>query len=333
MKNMIFRTSEVAQGGANVAVVNSDGAMAGDSISKHRRSDTSLKGRRKYFGLVCSLLLALCVGFSSCGDDDDNGGGTGGVLTITNLSEFNGKYVYVMGSTSDEIYYDDLEGYEKISGGEYFFVKISNGEAKVPMFHTPDQFARNVPYKGNNTRQDLSVYICDGATNSMGTDIYDSSVYIGGVRVDFTDGNATTDWRTRLNHFEVIEGRPQGYLTVTGLTSHDGMHIRFFVIIENDNRFYGYEKYGWIDKVVGYRTSYVKISGGQAKIPAVVQYYKDEGRYLDYILPYTGNDKGVRVTLQRYSSTDVHGTGSSFVRSIDNVDFTNGNATVDVSDW
>ena len=73
MKNVIFRTSEVAEGGANVAVVNSGGAMVGDSISKHRRSATSQKGRRFFLRQVCSLLLALCVGFPACRDDEDGG--------------------------------------------------------------------------------------------------------------------------------------------------------------------------------------------------------------------------------------------------------------------
>ena len=55
---------EVADGGVNVAVVNNGGAMAGDSISKHRRSTTSQKGRGKIkFGI--SLFIIAFFALSS----------------------------------------------------------------------------------------------------------------------------------------------------------------------------------------------------------------------------------------------------------------------------
>ena len=61
MEKLFF---EVAEGGANVAVANCGGAMAGDSISKHRRSSASQKGRGDFLDMInlskfCSLLFVL----------------------------------------------------------------------------------------------------------------------------------------------------------------------------------------------------------------------------------------------------------------------------------
>ena len=64
MKKLFF---EVAHVGANVAVANCGGAMVGDSISKHRRSATSQKGRRNFLGIACFLLVGSSVlFFNSC---------------------------------------------------------------------------------------------------------------------------------------------------------------------------------------------------------------------------------------------------------------------------
>ena len=58
MKKLFF---EVAQGGANVADANCGVAMVGDSISKHRRCSTSLKGRENLLRKVCFALLAASI--------------------------------------------------------------------------------------------------------------------------------------------------------------------------------------------------------------------------------------------------------------------------------
>jgi len=293
-----------------------------DASTLAHETRKNLKPKRSFFGVLCSLLLlALFVGISACGDDDDdgdNGGGNGGVLTITHLSEYNDKYVWVSGSEST----DGYVYFEKFTGGD---VKISNGEAKVPMFFfrtRNDLFLnKEEPYKGNDKSQDLNIYIGAGESDNK---------HVGTVRVDFTDGNATVDWRDRLLYFEVREGRPQGYLTVTGLADYDGMYIGarlYFDDEEKNNRFSGFEKFGLIEDV-GYRWSYVKISGGYAKIPLVETFTKD-GSY-DFFLPYTGSDKEVEVYLSGYS--DVHGPGGSRICSAI-VDFTDGNGTVDCREW
>ena len=49
---MIKVVFEVAEGGANEAVANKDGAMAGDSISKHRRNATSQKGSGNFLNVM-----------------------------------------------------------------------------------------------------------------------------------------------------------------------------------------------------------------------------------------------------------------------------------------
>ena len=237
MENMIFRTSEVAQGGANVAVVNSDGAMVGDSISKHRRSGTSLKGRRKYFGLACSLLLALCVGFSSCGDDDDNGdnddnggngdngGGKNGILTIKGIpAEYNDLYIYVSGSkTPDDVYYIDFAGFEKEVGYVTHFVKISGGEAKIPMWGLNRSNLNYSPYTGNDKDIQIEVEIFNVSSYDWGimTDRLSEEYLSVRIRerlisgVDFTNGDATVEWGDEPDFVGVWAGDPMLYDTMS----------------------------------------------------------------------------------------------------------------------
>jgi len=294
--------------------------------------NTSAQRKRakiKFFGLFF-LVAAVCLSLSACEDKDDNNGGShsGGFLTITHLSEYEGKYVWVSGDYDKDF---DIEGYKKVVRGERFLVKISKDEAKVPLFLSAKYNfdKKDAPYKGNKQGQILFLSFYNGETFESESILS----YYENVRVDFTGGNATVDWRDRLTYFEVREGRPQGYFTATGLSDYNGQYFGESFKDGDDRRIEGLEKYGWIENLGG-SYSYVKISGGQAKIPLAVRLFVPEGENPNWgyyqFLPYTGSDKGVEVSLRIY--WDVHGTGGNYLGPQPYVDFTNGNATVDWND-
>ena len=175
-------------------------AMEADTFSKHGCSVTIQKGRRSYlFGTLCCLLLALCVGLSSCGDDDDDNGGKGGVLTITGIpAEYNGKYVAVSGWEKGKEYFPNLAGSEKLDGQVEHFTKIVGREAKVNMWNINIE-SLSLQYKhytGNDKEVEIEVEVFEEAS-------YDWSkifMTIEPIRirtidgVDFTNGNSTVEW-------------------------------------------------------------------------------------------------------------------------------------------
>ena len=77
-------------------------AMEAENHVKHGASSKSHTSRRNFFGLVCCLLLVLCVGFSACGDDD-------GVNDNIKSSDIVGKWQLI--ESSDELEPCDFEGW------------------------------------------------------------------------------------------------------------------------------------------------------------------------------------------------------------------------------
>jgi hypothetical protein len=155
-----------------------------------------------FLGLVA--MVAMSVGFSSCGKDDggddDDGGGNGkqGYLTVTGLSEHNGKWInaYVHVEESSDVL--GVSGHEKIVGDVLYFVKIADGQAKLPLFGQVSLY-KYEPYTGNDKGAWVEIEIYDVPTDERlairpiaESDFND---------IDFTDGNATLKWVSRESAF------------------------------------------------------------------------------------------------------------------------------------
>jgi len=121
-----------------------------------------LKNGKNIFGVLCSLLLALCVVFSACGDDkDENGGGSGSgsgfkiTAKVEDASEYSNvdivefvahhssmNHVLAVGDFKDggfTIYLPDIESkflspirpFNLPQFGPFFCVEYSNESAKI----------------------------------------------------------------------------------------------------------------------------------------------------------------------------------------------------------
>jgi len=134
------------------------------------------------------------------GDENGNGngGGNGGVLTIKGLpAEYNDKYVTILGYKEDsDGFINDFSGYERADGNVTHLVKISGGEAKIPMWRLNTSNFSFSSYTGNDKGVKIVVEIWVRASLS-GTIAHPNPDNIRRRTingVDFTNGNATAEW-------------------------------------------------------------------------------------------------------------------------------------------
>ena len=151
-----------------------------------------MKNTIKVLGIIA---LVAVIGFTmaACdnGSKDDNG--SGGTFTLTGIpSQYNGKYFYIQIDTSNT----DAEwayGTVDEDGSQYYFARISNGRASIPLwaysFSAPDEV-----YAVRYTRTEtvpcrVDILNADGISGMVG----------GGIKfsfnsVSFTNGSATKSW-------------------------------------------------------------------------------------------------------------------------------------------
>ena len=157
---------------------------------------------KRYFLFLTAAVFTASMMLTGCGkDDDDNSGGKGGTLTITGIpTEYNGKYVCVWGSKDpDNIFYDfgGCKSNDKASEVTHF-VKISGGEAKVPMWLLKANLSTFTysysPYTGDDKGVEIVVEVYEEA--SMKGAVWSSLPIRERTidEVDFTNGNATVEW-------------------------------------------------------------------------------------------------------------------------------------------
>jgi hypothetical protein len=156
-----------------------------------------MKNTIKVLGII-ALVAVIGFAFIACddGSKDDNGGG-GGTFTLTNIpSEYNGKYMYIQidtYNTSAEWAYGTVDE----DGSQYYFARISNGRASIPMWTSSDGWTTLVRYTRTETVPCEGFIInADGISGMVG----------GGIKfsfnsVSFTNGNATKSWND-IDRFE-----------------------------------------------------------------------------------------------------------------------------------
>jgi len=121
---------------------------------------------------------------------------SGGTFTLTGIpSEYNGKYAYLAAGLDHD---DFLLGAESINMSRwiYTFPRISNGSVSIPLWRIMEWEWDSIRrYSGNNTVDDVMVYIC--ATSTLSEDA--SPDLIQAIRfnkVGFSEGNATKSWNS-----------------------------------------------------------------------------------------------------------------------------------------
>ena len=198
--------------------------------------------------LICGIVAVMLV-LGSCGDkdkyDDKGNGGKNGILTITGIpAEYNGKYVDVDGGSNDSY----LVGFEKMDGKVQHFVKISGGEAKVPMWKMTG-ILKFSPYTGNDKVMDFSIDIYDIPSWDWGKNPVHFSEGVVITRwikdINFTNGNATAEWGPQVvfaggwEYIMLKDGKPTGerqylrldkdgkWLLGWGPVGHPGFTSRF----------------------------------------------------------------------------------------------------------
>ena len=148
-----------------------------------------MKNTIKVLGIIA---LVAVIGFTmaACdnGSKDDNG--SGGTFTLTGIpSQYNGKYFYIQIDTSNT----DAEwayGTVDEDGSQYYFARISNGRASIPMWTSSDSWNTGERYTRTETVPCEGFIInADGISGMVG----------GGIKfsfnsVSFTNGSATKSW-------------------------------------------------------------------------------------------------------------------------------------------
>ena len=183
----------------STAARNHTGAMEAENHVKHGANSKSLMSRKNFLGLIFCLVAAASVSMSACNKDkdDESGGGKNGILTIKGIpTEYNGKYVIIEGYGNDEAF-SMLSGHQRESGETQYFVKISGGEAKVPMWRLNNSF-KFVAYTGNDEDVSLYVEIFNEAFYDWSSSLtFDLDLIMDWVfeEVEFTNGNATVNWK------------------------------------------------------------------------------------------------------------------------------------------
>ena len=131
--------------------------------------------------LYISLIAAIAVGMTlvSCSKDggNDDNANKGGYLTITGLSEFEGRYVFASSVASPYITMINNVGGRG--------VKINNGVAKDRLGQMGDS-----PYSGNDNASAIRVRIYEVAEIERYADPHVRSSFLN---VSFRNGNATID--------------------------------------------------------------------------------------------------------------------------------------------
>jgi len=168
---------------------------------------------------LISLLMLMCLMFAvGCSDDekddgkDDNGGKNGGSFTlpanpgelhITGAEAYNGKFV---GFTAERDGAPSLNGYAGFNREDFLikFVKVENGEARIPVVTRSDDWVTTIGYSGNDDVTDrIWIYFHNEETKSTfptgAVAVYETewdwlSENPGPLaKVEFTNGKATVD--------------------------------------------------------------------------------------------------------------------------------------------
>ena len=153
------------------------------------------KSRRTFLCLFFCMISVVAMSLSSCSKDKDgdDGAGSNGILKITGIpTEYNNKYVSILGYTKQGGFTNDLTGYEKAVGDLIHFVKISGGEAKVPMWLA--SMSSSNPYTGNDKGVSIRVEVYEEANSGGFVWTVDPIRERRIAGVDFTNGNATVEW-------------------------------------------------------------------------------------------------------------------------------------------
>jgi hypothetical protein len=124
------------------------------------------------YKLVGFIAFVAVIGLSitACPEDEENGGS----LTITGLSEYNGKYAIAQGTTTGG---DQIIAAESIGKGG----KISDGKVTLNVF-TPSSSGQPVNFTGNGAEV-LTVGIFNSESSG-------EPVATGTLSVTFKDGSA-----------------------------------------------------------------------------------------------------------------------------------------------
>jgi hypothetical protein len=295
------------------------------------------------------LIMALAIGLFavSCDKDDDkneNGPVSGGLmppakgkLTITGLSEYDGKYVILDGSIGSTAILGirDLTINEKSGEATFHLVKITNGSVQVPLFSVTDDDV--LAYSGNGTGS-MNVFITSMATlpenfeTVLLNTLLDAKGFTG---VSFSSGNASVEWDDGsdvLGDEEELLPAAKGYLTINGLSAYNNKYI--FVEGEINELYYiGLTSLTYNGSFLIWHL--VKIENGSAQVPMFYFTDDDDIRayngnstsniFLAYILNnaiYEDEDDYFWDTLD-----DVYETAGR-AKLFEDIHFTNGNGTV-----
>jgi hypothetical protein len=240
---------------------------------------------KKVLKILGIIVMAAVIGFPmvSCGGDDGDGGiGSiiGGVLTLTNLKNYSGKYVVAWGNNDTIV----ALSVNKQNGGKVG----SDGSAVLSVWNVGSDGTPSTEYKGNDNV--LFWVIISDSPNVNFTDGSDGGD--GGWAISlFKEGvgaGAFTDKISDIN----IPDTSGGILTLTNLDKYNGK----YVVARADD-----EALAAAKNVNAQTGKGVKISGGKA----ILNVWKAAGSGQSYT-PYKGNDTVIfSVTISETASVNL----------------------------
>jgi len=259
---------------------------------------------KKFWVVILAKMLIFGLTFFGCdnGSTTDNGDvpNTSGRLTISGLSDYNGKYAiayhmdgqpYLIGAAS-------LSTSTSGKGG-----RISNGSVALKMWSADVTTQALSSYTGNDQNVEIAIMIFTSESVSEGEG--DSPIAQGKATVSFTNGVGSGTFT-----------EPGGSLTITGLGAYNGKFAVAYRGIDN-----GYTP----PYLVGADTLTTSTSGNATRISnasATLKIWAMDAS--GHLTNYTGNDQNVEIPIMIYDIMPVGPSVQPIAQGKVTVSFTNG---------